>query len=98
MKECDAPASNSTAARSVIDEKHMNDNIWSLLGFFHNNMVNSPINIDLLGSYRKRVGSMGRGRCSGYQWVDAWVRVGTSVSKMTLLSTSKTPPFSLQHV
>jgi hypothetical protein len=61
-------------------------------------MVDFPTSIVLLGSNRNKVGSMGRGRCS-YNWrLDAWTRVGASVSKMTLLSTSKTPPFNLQQV
>jgi hypothetical protein len=50
--------------RSVFDEKHTNDNIRSLLRFFHGHMVDSPMGIVLLGSNRNIVGSMGRGRCS----------------------------------
>jgi hypothetical protein len=84
--------------RSVVDEKHTNDNIRSFLRFFHDNMVDSPTSIVLLGSNRNRVGSMGRGKCSCNWPVDAWVRVGASVSKMTIHSTSKTPPFSRQQV
>jgi hypothetical protein len=50
--------------RSVVDEKHTNDNIMSFLRFFHNNMIDSCMSVVLLGSNRKRVGSIGRGRCS----------------------------------
>jgi hypothetical protein len=64
MKECDAPELNSTYCRSVIDEKHTNDNIRSFLRFFHSHMIDSPTGIVLLGSNRNRVGSTGRGRCS----------------------------------
>jgi hypothetical protein len=81
---------------SVNDEKHINDHVWSFLGFLHSNVVDLSVNIVLLGSNRNRVGSMGRGRC-GCNWrVGVWVRVGASVSEMTLLSISKAPPFSLQ--
>jgi hypothetical protein len=45
--------------KSVIDEKHINDNIWSFLGFLHSNMVDSPMSIVLLGSNKNKVGSMG---------------------------------------
>jgi hypothetical protein len=41
--------------RSVIDEKYTNDNIRSFLCFFHDNMVDSPTSVVLLGSNRNRV-------------------------------------------
>jgi hypothetical protein len=50
--------------RSVVDEKHTNDNIRSFLRFFHSHMIDSPMGVVLLGSNRNRVGSMGRSRCS----------------------------------
>jgi hypothetical protein len=84
--------------RSVIDEKHTNDNSMSFLCFLHSNMVDSPTSVVLLGNNRNRVGSTGRGRCSCNWRVDTWARVWASVSEMTLLSTSKTPPCSLQQV
>jgi hypothetical protein len=46
--------------RSVIDEKHTNDNIRSFLHFFHDHMIESPTCVVLLGSNRNRVGSTGR--------------------------------------
>jgi hypothetical protein len=58
--------------RSVVDEKHTNDNIKSFLRFFHSNMVDSPTSVVLLGSNRNRVGSMCWDRCSCNWWVDAW--------------------------
>jgi hypothetical protein len=61
-------------------------------------MDNSPSSIVLLGGNRNRVGSMSRGRCCCSGLVNMTARVEASVSKMTLLSTSKTPPFSLQRV
>jgi hypothetical protein len=83
--------------RGIIDEKHTNDHVRSFLGSLYDNMVDLPMNIVLLGSNRNRVGPMGRGRysCSSLISTRAWI--GASVSKMTLLSTSKTPLFSLQH-
>jgi hypothetical protein len=50
--------------RSVVDEKHTNDNIRSFLHFFHDHMIDSPMGVVLLGSNRNRVGSIGRSRCS----------------------------------
>jgi hypothetical protein len=50
--------------RSVIDEKHTNDNIRCFLRFFHGHMIDSPMGVVLLGSNKNRVGSTGRGRCS----------------------------------
>jgi hypothetical protein len=47
--------------RSVVDEKHTNDNIMS---FFHSHMIDSPMGVVPLGSNRNRVGSTGRGRSS----------------------------------
>jgi hypothetical protein len=47
--------------RSVVDEKHTNDNISSILRFFHDHMIDSPLGVVLLDSNRNRVGSMGRG-------------------------------------
>jgi hypothetical protein len=70
--------------RIVVDEKHTNDHIWSFLGFLYNN--------------RNRVGSTGRGGCSCNWRVGAWARVGAPVSEMTILPTSKAPPFSLQQI
>jgi hypothetical protein len=50
--------------RSVIDERHINDNIRSFLRFFHGDMIDSPTGVVLLGSNRNKVGSTGRNRCS----------------------------------
>jgi hypothetical protein len=84
--------------RSVIDEKHIGDHVWSFLGFLYSNMVDSPTNIVLLGSNRNRVDSMGRGRYSYSNLISTGAQIGASVSEKTLLTTSKTPPFSMQHV
>jgi hypothetical protein len=84
--------------RSVIDEKHTNDNIQSFLGFFYNNMVNSPMSIVLLGSNRNRVGSTGRGRCSSSSLISMTAWIGASVVIMSLLFTVVAPPINLQWV
>jgi hypothetical protein len=83
--------------KSVIDEKHTNDHVWSLLGFFYNNMANSPMSIVLLGSNRNRVGSTDRGRCSCSSLISMGVRVGASVGIMSLLSTVVAPTICLQR-
>jgi hypothetical protein len=46
--------------RSVIDEKHTNDHVWSFLGFLHYNMIDLPVNIVLPSSNGNRISSMGR--------------------------------------
>jgi hypothetical protein len=84
--------------RSVIDEKHTNDNIQSFLGFFYNNMVNSPMSIVLLGSNRNRVGSTGRGRCSSSSLISMTAWIGASVVIMSLLFTVVAPTINLQRV
>jgi hypothetical protein len=61
-------------------------------------MVDLPTNIVLLGSNRNRIGSMGRGRCSYSSLIIMGACIRASVSEMILLPTSRTPPFSLQHV
>jgi hypothetical protein len=62
--------------RSVIDEKHTNDNIRSFLRFLHNHIIDSPTGVVLLGSNRNRVGSKGRGRCSYNRLTDTSARRG----------------------
>jgi hypothetical protein len=61
-------------------------------------MVDLPTNIVLLGSNMNNIGSMGTDRCSYSCLISIGARIGASVSEMTLLPTSKTPPFSLLHV
>jgi hypothetical protein len=50
--------------RSVVDEKHTNDNIRSFLRFFQSHMIDSPTGVVMLGSNRNGVGSTGRCRYS----------------------------------
>jgi hypothetical protein len=59
--------------KSVVDEKHTNDNIRSYLRFFHSHMIDTPIGVVLLGSNRNIIGSMGRGRCSYSRLTDTSV-------------------------
>jgi hypothetical protein len=84
--------------RSVVDEKHTNDNIWSFLGFLHSNMVDSPMSIALLGSNRNIVVSTIRGRCSSSSLISTVAQIGASVGLMSLLSTVVVPMISLQQV
>jgi hypothetical protein len=81
--------------RSVIDEKHTNDNIMSFLRFYHSHMVDSPMGVVLLGSNRNRVGSTGRGRCSYSGLIDTSAWIGASVDVMSLFSTIVAPTISL---
>jgi hypothetical protein len=84
--------------RSVIDEKHTNDNIRSFLRFFHSHMIDSPMGVVLLGSNRNRVGSSGRGRCSYSSLIDTSVRIGASIGIMSMFTTAIAPTVSLLRV
>jgi hypothetical protein len=84
--------------RSVIDEKHTNDNIRSFLCFFHSHMIDSPMGVDLLGSNRNKIGSMGRGRCSYSRPIDTSVRNGALIGVMSLFTTAIAPTVSLLRV
>jgi hypothetical protein len=61
-------------------------------------MVDSPMNIVLLGGNRNRVGSMGRGRCSCSWLISMRVRIGASVGIMSLFTTVEAPTISLRQV
>jgi hypothetical protein len=80
--------------RSVIDEKHTNDNIRSFLRFFHSHMIDSPTGIVLLGSNRNKVGSMGRGKCSYSRLID----ISASIGIMSLFTTVIAPTVSLLQI
>jgi hypothetical protein len=84
--------------RSVIDEKHTNDNIRSFLCFFHSHMINSPTDVVLLGSNMNRVGSMGRGRCSYSRLIDTNAHIVASIGVMSLFTTVIAPTVSLLQV
>jgi hypothetical protein len=84
--------------KSVIDEKHTNDNIRSFLRFFHNHMIDSPTGVVLLGSNRNRVGSTGRGRCSYSRLIDTSAWIGTLIGVMSLFTTVIAPTISLLRV
>jgi hypothetical protein len=85
-------------SRSVIDEKHTNDNIRSFLRFFHSHMIDSPMGVVLLGSNRNKVGSTGRGRCSYSRLIDTSARIGASIGVMSLFTTFIAPMISLSRV
>jgi hypothetical protein len=84
--------------RSVIDEKHTNDNIRSFLCLFHSHMIDSPMGVVLLGSNRNRVGSRGRGRCNYSKLINMSVRIGASTSVMSLFTIVIAPTVSLLRV
>jgi hypothetical protein len=59
-------------------------------------MIDSPTGIVLLGSYRNRVGSMGRG---SYSWlIDTSAQIGASIGVMSLFTTVIAPTVSLFRV
>jgi hypothetical protein len=84
--------------REVVDEKRTDDHVRSFLGFLNGDMIDLSANIVLPSSNRNRICPTGRCRsgCSCHR--RAVVRVGTLVGIVTLLSTSKTLPFSRQWV
>jgi hypothetical protein len=81
--------------RSIVDEKHTNDNIRSFLRFFHSHMIDSPTGVVLLDSNRNRVGSTGRGRCSYSRLIDMSAWIGASIGAMSLFTTVIAPTISL---
>jgi hypothetical protein len=84
--------------RSVIDDKHTNDNIRSFLRFFQSHMIDSPMGVVLLGSNRNRVGSAGRGRCSYSRLIDMSAWIGASIGIMSLFTTVRAPTVILLRV
>jgi hypothetical protein len=84
--------------RSVVDEKHTNDNIRSFLRFFHVHMINSPSGVVLLGSNRNRVGSMSKGRCSYTGLIDTSAQIGASIGVISLFTTIVASTISLMWV
>jgi hypothetical protein len=84
--------------RSVIDEEHTNDHVWSFQGFLHSNMVDSSMSIVLLGSNWNKVGSTSGGRCSSNSLIGTGAQIGASVGIMSLVSTVVTPTICLQWV
>jgi hypothetical protein len=84
--------------KSVVHEKHINDNIRSFLCFLHIHMIDSPTGVVLLGSNRNRVGYMGRGRCSYSRLTDMSARIGASIGVMSLFTTVIAPTVSSLRV
>jgi hypothetical protein len=99
MKECNALESNSTTAEVSL-MKNIPMTTLELLGFLHNNMVDSPMSIVLPSSNRNRVGSRGRGRgrCSCSRLIQVWAQNGAPIGKVTFLYTSIALPFSLHWI
>jgi hypothetical protein len=84
--------------KSVVDEKHTNDNIRSFLRFFHIHMIDSPTDVVLLGSNRNGAGSTGRGLCSYSRLIDMSTQIGASIGVMSLFTTAIAPTVSLLRV
>jgi hypothetical protein len=84
--------------RKVIDEKRTNDHVRSFLGFLNCDMIDLSANIVLPSSNRNKIcpTSRCRSRRSCRRRAAAWI--GTLVSKVTFLPTSKTLPFPRQWV
>jgi hypothetical protein len=61
-------------------------------------MIDSPMDIVLLGSNRNRVGSTGRGRCSYSRLINTSARIGTLIGVMSLFTTVIAPTVSLLRV
>jgi hypothetical protein len=61
-------------------------------------MIDSPTGIDLLGSNRNRVGSIGMGRCSCSGLISMSARIGASVGVMSLFTIVVAPTICLQWV
>jgi hypothetical protein len=88
----------TTLLRSVIDDKHTNDNIRSFLRFFHSHVIDSPTSVVLPGSNRNRVGSMGRGKCNYSRLIDMSAPIGASIGVMSLFTTAIALMVSLLRV
>jgi hypothetical protein len=84
--------------RSVVDDKHTNDNIKSFLRFFHSHMIDSPMGVVLLGSNRNRIDSTGRGMCSYSRLIDKSAWIGASIGVMSWFTTVIAPTVSLFRV
>jgi hypothetical protein len=61
-------------------------------------MVDSPMNIVLLGDNWNRIGSTGRGRCSYSSLISTTAWIGALVGIMSLLSIVEAPPISKRQV
>jgi hypothetical protein len=81
--------------RSVVDEKHTNDHIWSFLGFLHCDVIDRPANIVLSSINRNRIIPTGRCRGAHGRLRRAVARIGALIGKMTFLPTSVAPLFTL---
>jgi hypothetical protein len=81
--------------RSVIDEKHTNDHIWSFLGFLHCDVIDLSTNIVLSSSNRNRISPTGRCRGGHGCLRRAVALAGALVGKVTFVPTSEAPPFTL---
>jgi hypothetical protein len=84
--------------RKVIDGKCTDDHVRSFLGFLNGDMIDLSTNIVLPSSNRNRICPTGRCRSGCSCRRRAAARIGTLVSKVSFLPTSKTLPFPRQWV
>jgi hypothetical protein len=78
-------------SKSIVDEKHTNDHVWSFLG----DVIDLPTDIVLSSSNRNRISPTGRRRGGHCYLRRAVVRIGALVIKVTFLPTSVAPLFTL---
>jgi hypothetical protein len=98
MKECDAPESNSTTAEVSLMKNVPMTTSGAFLSFFHRDVIDLPVNIDLSSSNRNRISLTERHRGGhGCLW-RAVVLTGALVGKVTFLATSVARPFTQQWV
>jgi hypothetical protein len=61
-------------------------------------MIDSPMDVVLLGSNRNRIGSTGRGRCSYSKLIDTSAWIGASIGVISLFTIVIAPTVSLLWV
>jgi hypothetical protein len=84
--------------RKVVDGKCTDDHVRSFLGFLNCDMIDLSANIVLPSSNRNRICPTGSCRSGHSCRRRAAAQIGTLVSKVTFLPTSKTLPFPRQWV
>jgi hypothetical protein len=84
--------------RKVVDGKRTDDHVRSFLGFLNCDMIDLSVNIVLPSSNRNIICPTGRCRSGRSCQRRAAARIGTLVSKVTFLPTSKTLPFPQQWI
>jgi hypothetical protein len=81
--------------RSVVDEKHTNDHVWSFLGFLHCDVIDLSVNLVLSSSNRNRISPTDRRRGGHGCMRRAVALTGALFGKVIFLPTSEAPSFTL---